>query len=122
MVDPRSLRQAAASESAISRRADRQGAARLAVTAAQSREVAVMTDTDPPLRPLRRGMVITVLTREDVVVMNPERFLAAARDAYRAEHPDADEVEVTTAIADVTDAVFALLDRYGSVASEHPEV
>jgi hypothetical protein len=68
---------------------------------------------------LRAGVVISVLTRQDVVVMDPERFLAAARRAYRTDHPGADaDVEV----AGVYDAVAALLDRYGSVASEHPDV
>jgi hypothetical protein len=40
---------------------------------------------------LLAGMVISVVVREDVVVMDPHRLLAAARRAYRADNPDADE-------------------------------
>jgi hypothetical protein len=68
------------------------------------------------------GMVISVVVREDVVVMDPDRFLAAARRAYREENPDADEQDAAQAVADVYDAAYALRDRYGSVASEHPDV
>jgi hypothetical protein len=68
------------------------------------------------------GMVISVLTRQDVVIMDPQRFLAAAREACRTEDPDLTEDEVIQAVADVYDAVQALVDRYGSVASEHPDV
>jgi hypothetical protein len=67
-------------------------------------------------------MVITVLTRQDVVVMDPRRFLGAARRAYRAGDPEVTEDEAVQAVSDVYDAVDALIDRYGSVASEHPDV
>ncbi|GAA4591117.1 hypothetical protein BJY16_000167 [Actinoplanes octamycinicus] len=76
-----------------------------------------MDDGEPGAVP-RAGMVISVRSREDVVVVDPERFLAAARRAHLADHPDADPAD----IADVYDAVHALLDRYGSLGSDHPEV
>jgi hypothetical protein len=68
------------------------------------------------------GMVISVVVREDVVVTDPDRLLAAARQAYRADNPDADEQDAVQAVADVYDAVYVLRDRYGSIASEHPDV
>jgi hypothetical protein len=67
-------------------------------------------------------MVISVRTRQDVVVTDPERFLNAARRAYRAENPDASVEQAVTAVADVYDAVHSLIERYGSLASDHPEV
>jgi hypothetical protein len=70
----------------------------------------------------RPGMVIHVVTRQDVVVVDPQRFLASARHAYRADNPDAGEEESVRAVADVYDAVYALIDRYGSLASEDPAV
>src|SRR4051812_5881494 len=36
----------------------------------------------------RQGMIISVLTRQDVVVMDPERLMTAARRAFREENPD----------------------------------
>lgn len=83
---------------------------------------AATTGADAPTALPREGMVVTVLTREDVVVMDPDRLLAAGRRAYQADDPDATEDEVMAAVVDVADAVFALLDRYGSAASEHPDV
>ncbi len=62
-------------------------------------------------------MIISVRTRRDVVVVDPARFLAAARAAYRDLHPDADEAEIT----DVYDAVGVLLDRFGPLASDAPD-
>ena len=67
-------------------------------------------------------MVISVVTREDVVVMDPDRFLAAARRAYLADDPELTEEDAATFVADVYDAVSALLDRYGALASVHVEV
>nr|WP_157554970.1 hypothetical protein [Herbidospora sakaeratensis] len=69
------------------------------------------------MTPLREGMIISVRTRRDVVVVDPARFLAAARAAYRDLHPDADEAEIT----DVYDAVGVLLDRFGPLASDAPD-
>ncbi|MFI5888513.1 hypothetical protein ACIA5D_00150 [Actinoplanes sp. NPDC051513] len=80
-----------------------------------------MTDDDAGIPP-RRGMVISVLTRQDVVVMDPDRFLAAARRAYRAQDPDITEDEAAQTINDVYDAVNALMDLYGSIGSDHPDV
>jgi hypothetical protein len=70
----------------------------------------------------RAGTVISVVVREDVVVTDPDRFLVAARRAYRADYPDADERDAVQAVADVYDAVYVLRERYGSIASEHPDV
>ena len=92
-----------------------------------------MTDEEPgdveepevdqvPVPEIGAGMVISVVTREDVVVMDPDRFLAAARRAYRADDPDLTEDDAVAFVADVYDAVCALLDRYGSLASADPEV
>src|SRR5262245_51263015 len=75
-----------------------------------------------PVPEIRAGMVISVVTREDVVVMDPDRFLAAARRAYRADYPELTKEEAATFVVNVFDAVHALLDRYGSLASDHPEV
>ncbi|GAA0572326.1 hypothetical protein GCM10010172_66080 [Paractinoplanes ferrugineus] len=68
------------------------------------------------------GMVISYVHREDAVIIDPPGFLAAARAAYRADNPDAGEEDARRAIADVYDAAHALIDRYGSIASEHGEV
>jgi hypothetical protein len=84
--------------------------------------VADMADDDHPVAQPRAGMVISVRTRQDVVVTDPDRFLAAARRAYRADNPDADARRAETAVADVYDAVSALIERYGSQASDHPDV
>jgi hypothetical protein len=92
-----------------------------------------MTDEEPaeaeepgvdeaPVPAIRAGMVISVVTREDAVVMDPDRFIAAARRAYLADKPDLTEDDALAYVADVYDAVFALLDRYGSLASADPEV
>lgn len=71
---------------------------------------------------VRTGMVISVRTRQDVVVVDPDRFLAAARRAYLAENEGVSEQGTRAAVADVYDAVSALIDRYGSLVSDHPEV
>jgi len=67
-------------------------------------------------------MVVSVRTRQDVVIMDPDRFLAAARRAYRAQDPQITEDDAIEAVTDVYDAAYALIDQYGSLASEHPEV
>ncbi|MBB4697944.1 hypothetical protein [Paractinoplanes abujensis] len=81
-----------------------------------------MANDDQAASQPRAGMVISVRTRQDVVVIDPDRFLAAARRAYRTDNPDADVREAETVIADVYDAVSALIERYGSLTSDHPDV
>src|SRR5690242_2630827 len=53
------------------------------------------------------GMTISLRVRRDLVIVDPDRFMAAARDAYRHLNPGASGEEVV----DVYDAVHALLDR-----------
>src|SRR5690348_1489501 len=77
---------------------------------------------DPAATEPHQGMIISVLTRRDVVVMDPDRFMAAARRAFQAENPEIAEADIAAHVADVYDAVNALMDRYGSIASEHAEV
>jgi hypothetical protein len=78
-------------------------------------------DDDPPVMPVE-GMTISVRSRQDVVIVDPQRFLAAARRAYRQLYPDVTEEAAAEAITDVYDAVHTLLDRYGELASDDPEV
>jgi hypothetical protein len=66
-------------------------------------------------------MTISVRTRQDVVVVDPERFLAAARAAYRESCPGATEQSAAEAVQNVTDAVFALLDRSGRLVADAPD-
>jgi hypothetical protein len=66
----------------------------------------------------RVGLTISVRSRTDVVIMDPERFLAAARAAYHELYPGAGEPEIT----DVVEAVHIMLDRYGSLGSDDPAV
>ncbi len=63
------------------------------------------------------GMVISVRTRRDVVIMDPEKFLAAARAAYKELH-GGEEAD----IADVVEAVHVLLDRFGRLAGDAGEM
>ncbi|MFJ9695660.1 hypothetical protein [Kitasatospora sp. NPDC101183] len=63
-----------------------------------------------------QGMTISVRHRQDVVVADPERLLAAARAAFRELHPDIPDADVPAHVADVHDAVFALLERFGRLA------
>ncbi|GAB2584927.1 hypothetical protein Aab01nite_53550 [Paractinoplanes abujensis] len=67
-------------------------------------------------------MVISVRVRQDAVVVDPDRFLAAARRAWLADHPGAGAAEAAHAVSDAYDAAEALIGRYGSLASEHPDV
>jgi hypothetical protein len=69
-----------------------------------------------------QGLIISVLTRHDVVVVDPERFMAAARQACKADNPGITDAGLAALVADVYDAVGALIDRYGSLASEDPDV
>ncbi|GIG93285.1 hypothetical protein [Plantactinospora endophytica] len=67
---------------------------------------------------LRAGMIISVRMRRDVVVVDPDRFLAAARQALRDRDPGLTDAEAVDAIADVYDAVHVLLDRDGALAAD----
>jgi hypothetical protein len=62
------------------------------------------------------GMTISVRSRRDVVVVDPDRFLAAARLAMQDLDPSLTSAQAATAVTDVGDAVFALLDRDGDLA------
>ncbi|MGW2250455.1 hypothetical protein ACWCXH_09670 [Kitasatospora sp. NPDC001660] len=64
-------------------------------------------------RPPVAGMTISVRTRRDVVVVDPERFLAAARAAFRELYPDVTEEDARCHVRDVTAAAAVLLDRDG---------
>lgn len=62
-------------------------------------------------------MTISIRTRRDVVIVDPERFLASARQAYRElNHLTADAA--VEEISDVNDAVHVLLDRFGRLAAD----
>ncbi|ROP41134.1 hypothetical protein [Saccharothrix texasensis] len=76
------------------------------------------TPEDEPTTPVA-GMTISLRTGRDVVIVDPDRFLAAARAAHHDLHPDLTEAEVAEAIADVTDAAYALIDRHGDLAADH---
>ncbi|MFI7702867.1 hypothetical protein [Nonomuraea sp. NPDC049480] len=67
------------------------------------------------------GMTISVRTRRDVVVVDPERFLASARAAYCDLHPGTSEESAAENIRDVYDAVHILLDRFGRLVADTPE-
>jgi hypothetical protein len=72
--------------------------------------------TEPVVVP--QGQIISVRTRRDVVVTDPERFLAAARRALRDNDPAITEDGAARMITDVYDAVHALLDRDGQLAAD----
>jgi hypothetical protein len=63
-------------------------------------------------------MTISIRTRRDVVVVDPDRFLTAARQALRDRDPGLTDAEAADAVADVYDAVHALLDRDGALAAD----
>ncbi|MEV0827270.1 hypothetical protein [Nonomuraea rubra] len=67
------------------------------------------------------GMTISVRTRRDVVIVDPERFLASARAAYRDLYPESSEDSAAENVRDVYDAVHILLDRFGRLAADAPE-
>ncbi|TMR90935.1 hypothetical protein [Nonomuraea basaltis] len=67
------------------------------------------------------GMTISVRTRRDVVIVDPERFLASARAAYRDLYPEASAESAAENVRDVYDAVHILLDRFGRLAADGPE-
>ncbi|MEV7021977.1 hypothetical protein [Kitasatospora sp. NPDC093558] len=62
------------------------------------------------------GMTISVRTRRDVVVVDPERFLAAARAAFREVYPGTSEEDAHRDVRDVVDAAAVLLERDGVLA------
>jgi hypothetical protein len=66
----------------------------------------------------KAGMTISIRTRRDVVVVDPDRFLAAARQALRDRNPGLTDAEAAEAVVDVHDAVHALLDRDGALAAD----
>ncbi|MEO3777486.1 hypothetical protein ABGB16_11685 [Micromonospora sp. B11E3] len=66
----------------------------------------------------KAGMTISIRTRRDVVVVDPDRFLAAARQALRDRNPGLTDAEAAEAVVDVHDAVHALLDRDGTLAAD----
>jgi hypothetical protein len=63
-------------------------------------------------------MTISIRTRRDVVIVDPDRFLVAARQALRDVNPSPTEVQAVNELVDVTDAVYALLDRDGQLAAD----
>ncbi|QIQ02039.1 hypothetical protein [Streptomyces liangshanensis] len=67
------------------------------------------------------GMRVSVRIRQDVVIADPERFLAAARAAHLELSPDATEETAAEDVRDVHDAVFALLGRFGGLAAGSPD-
>ncbi|MGO4760875.1 hypothetical protein AB4212_71615, partial [Streptomyces sp. 2MCAF27] len=66
------------------------------------------------------GMTISVRMRQDVVIVDPARFVASARAAYREASPEITEERAAEEIRDVYDAVWALLDRFGRLAADAP--
>jgi hypothetical protein len=66
------------------------------------------------------GMTISIRTRRDVVIMDPERFMASARAAYRDLYPEAGEDDAAEYVRDVYDAVDILLERFGRLAPDTP--
>jgi hypothetical protein len=82
----------------------------------------VTADEDEDAVTLHPGMVITVRTRHDVVIVDPDRFLAAARHAYPADNPGTIDDDLEGALQDPYYAVDALMDRYYILGSDHPEV
>lgn len=65
------------------------------------------------------GMTISVRTRRDVVIVDPERFLASAQAAYRELNRLPGDA-ATEEIRDIYDAVHVLLDRFGRLAPDAP--
>ncbi|MGW4647891.1 hypothetical protein [Kitasatospora sp. NPDC004289] len=57
-------------------------------------------------------------TRQDVVIVDPERFLASARAAYRETSPGITEEQAAEHVHDVYGAVWALIDRFGKLAAD----
>ncbi|MEV4656487.1 hypothetical protein [Micromonospora sp. NPDC049301] len=66
----------------------------------------------------RAGMTISIRTRRVVVVVDPDRFMAAARQALCDRSPGLTDAEAAEAVSDVYGAVHALLDRDGTLAAD----
>jgi hypothetical protein len=64
-------------------------------------------------------MTISIRTRRDVVIVDPERFLASAREAFRELNQLPGDAPVEE-ICDVYAAVHFLLDRFGRLAADAP--
>ncbi|MFD9738594.1 hypothetical protein [Umezawaea sp. NPDC059074] len=64
------------------------------------------------------GMIISVRTRHDVVITDPEKFLATARQAYLDLNPETTEVEAF--VANVHDAAYAIIERDGRLVADEP--
>ncbi|HJP74351.1 MAG TPA: hypothetical protein VJ914_08785 [Pseudonocardiaceae bacterium] len=71
-----------------------------------------MSDSELPVE----GVTISIRVRRDLVVVDPERFLAAAQAACRELNPDVTEAGARDAVANAYDAVYALIDRDWPVA------
>ncbi|MFI0357086.1 hypothetical protein [Actinomadura sp. 9N407] len=69
---------------------------------------------------LAAGMTVSVRSRHDVVVVDPDRFLAAARQAFRELNPEVTEDEAARTIVDLYDAAHALLERHGRLGPIQP--
>jgi hypothetical protein len=65
------------------------------------------------------GMTISIRIRRDVVIVDPERFMASAREDFRELNSLPEDAPVEE-ISDVYDAVHALLDRFGQLAADAP--
>ena len=72
---------------------------------------------DEPVVP-QAGMIISIRSRRDVVIVDPQRFLAAGRQARREVRPEMTEEQAAAEVADVYEAVHALLDRDGQLAAD----
>lgn len=72
-----------------------------------------MLSVSDPIAPVA-GMTISVRIRRDLVIVDPDRFLAAAREAYRDLNPECSQTDAANAVTNVADAMFALLDRAAS--------
>ena len=66
------------------------------------------------------GMTISVRMRQDVVIVDQERFVTSARAASREASPEITEERAAEEIRDVYDAVWVLMDRFGRLAADAP--
>lgn len=73
-------------------------------------EVTIVGD-DPPAD----GMHVSVRVRRDFTIIDADRFLELARQAYRGLHPDAEADEAHAMVTSVADAMFAILEHAGVV-------
>ena len=60
-------------------------------------------------------MQVSLRMRRDVIVEDPQRLIRAARQALQDSDPELSEDEVAAAVTDVSDAIYALLDRDGDL-------